>query len=60
MIEKLEIYKCIVYGNEEKSAGDIVGKLKLIESSPQALYLVDQEMGLRIFTPPAPTEGDQK
>lgn len=60
MIEKLEICKCIVCGNEEKSAGDIVGKLKLIESSPQALYLVDQEMGLRIFTPPAPTEGDQK
>ncbi len=60
MIEQLEIYKCIVCGNEEKSAGDIVGKLKLIESSPQALYLVDQEMGLRIFTPPAPTEGDQK
>ncbi len=60
MIEKLEIYKSIVCGNEEKSAGDIVGKLKLIESSPQALYLVDQEMGLRIFTPPAPTEGDQK
>jgi len=60
MIEKLEIYKCIVCGNEEKSAGDIVGKLKLIESSPQALYLVDQEIGLRIFTPPVPTEGDQK
>ncbi len=60
MAKELQIYKCIVCGNEEKSAGDIVGKLKLIESSPQALYLVDQEMGLRIFTPPAPTEGDQK
>ena len=60
MIEELEIYKCIVCGNGEKSAGDIVGKLKLIESSPQALYLVDQEIGLRIFTPPVSTEGDQK
>ena len=59
MIEKLEIYKCIVCGNEEKSAGDIVGKLKLIESSPQALYLVDQEMGQRVFMPQATTEGSQ-
>lgn len=43
---------------EEKSADDVLGKLKLIKDSPQALYLLDQEMGQRVFTPP-PAEGGQ-
>lgn len=43
---------------EEKSAGDIVGKLKLIEGSPQALYMVDKEMAQRVFVPPQPAEGN--
>jgi len=43
---------------EEKSAGDIVGRLKLIEGSPQALYIVDKEMAQRVFIPPQPAEGN--
>jgi len=43
---------------EEKSAGDIVGRLKLIEGSPQALYMVDKEMAQRVFIPPQPAEGN--
>ena len=39
---------------EEKNAGDIVGRLKLIEGSPQALYMVDKEMAQRVFVPPQP------
>jgi ferritin len=42
---------------EEKSASDIVGKLKLIKDSPEALFMVDQELAQRVFTPPADTEG---
>lgn len=42
---------------EEENANDMVGKLKLIEGSPQALYLLDKEMGQRVFTPPA-SEGE--
>jgi len=42
---------------EEDSAGKIVGQLKMIESSPQALFLLDRELGQRVYTPPA-AEGD--
>jgi ferritin len=42
---------------EEKNANDIVGKLKLIKASPEALYLMDKEMAQRVFTPPAAAEG---
>lgn len=42
---------------EEKNASDIVGKLKLIEANPQALYMIDKEMAQRVFTPPTKTEG---
>ena len=41
---------------EEKNACDIVGKLKLIEDSPQALFMMDDQMAQRVFTQPA-TEG---
>jgi len=44
---------------EEKNASDIVGKLKLIKADPQALYMLDKEMALRVFTPPATTKGGQ-
>jgi len=43
---------------EEKNAGDIVGRLKLIEGSPQALYMVDKEMAQRVFVLPQPAEGN--
>lgn len=37
---------------EEDSAGTIVGQIKLIKDSPQALFMMDKEMAQRIFTPP--------
>ena len=33
-------------------AETILGKLKLAEGSPQALLMIDQELGGRVFTPP--------
>jgi len=42
---------------EEKNASDIVGKLKLIEADPQALFMMDSQMAKRLFTPPAEKEG---
>ena len=42
---------------EEKSAGDIVQKLKLIADAPGGMYMLDNEMGQRVFTPP--TSGGQ-
>ena len=42
---------------EEDSASTITGQLKLIEGSPQALFLFDRELGQRVFTPPAGAEG---
>jgi ferritin len=38
---------------EEDSASKILGQLKMIEGSPQALFLLDRELGQRVFTPPA-------
>jgi len=43
---------------EEKNACDIVGKLKLIKDSPQALFMMDEQMAQRVFTQPA-TEGGE-
>lgn len=37
---------------EEDSASTILGQLKLIEGSPQALFLIDRELGQRVFVPP--------
>jgi ferritin len=42
---------------EEDNASTVLGQLKLIEDSPQALFMMDKEMGQRVFTPP-PTEGE--
>ena len=42
---------------EEDSASTIIGQLKLIKDSPQALFLLDQQLGQRVFTPPA-AKGD--
>ncbi|PLX17433.1 MAG: ferritin [Candidatus Muiribacterium halophilum] len=38
---------------EETNVGDINDKLKLIGNDKSALFMLDQEMGKRIFTPPA-------
>ena len=38
---------------EEKSVDEIIQKLKLAGDSPNALFMLDREMGGRTFTPPA-------
>jgi ferritin len=40
---------------EESSADGIVQKLKLIGDAGEGLFMIDQELGQRIFTPPAAT-----
>jgi len=42
---------------EEMTASDIVNKLKLIADSPNALFMIDQELGKRVFTMPAESAG---
>ena len=41
---------------EESSADDIVQKLKLVGKGGSGLLMLDQQLGQRIFTPPATTE----
>ena len=36
---------------EEASADEIVQKLKLAKNSPNAIFMLDQELGKRVFTP---------
>lgn len=38
---------------EEASASEIVEKLKLIKDNPSGLFMMDAELGKRVFTPPA-------
>ena len=38
---------------EEDNVGTVLGQLKLVKNSPQALYMMDKEMAQRVFTPPA-------
>ena len=38
---------------EEDSVNTILGQLKLIKSSPEALFMLDKDLGQRVFTPPA-------
>ena len=42
---------------EETSADAIVQQLKMAEGAPGALFMIDRELGQRVFTPPASTEG---
>ncbi|MCL7488785.1 MAG: ferritin [Desulfobulbaceae bacterium] len=41
---------------EEASVGEIVDKLKLIKDDTSGLFMLDAELGRRIFTPPAKGE----
>ncbi len=41
---------------EEASVGDAVDKLRLIGESGNALFMLDKELGARVFTPPAAAE----
>ena len=38
---------------EEATAMDILGKLDIIGNTTGGLYMLDKEMGQRVFTPPA-------
>jgi ferritin len=42
---------------EENNDRMVLGQLKLIKDSPQALFMMDKELALRVFTPPAATAG---
>ena len=41
---------------EETSVDDVVQNLKMAQDAPGALFMIDRELGRRVFTPPA-TEG---
>ena len=37
---------------EESTASDLVGKMNMIKDNPSALFMYDQELAKRVFTPP--------
>jgi ferritin len=42
---------------EEASADEVVQKLKRVEKAPGGMFMIDQELGQRVFTPPT-TQGE--
>ena len=40
-------------GEEEKNATDLIRKLELFGSDPKSLYLLDQELGTRVYSAPS-------
>jgi ferritin len=42
---------------EEASADEIVQQLKMMEDAPGGMFMLDRELGQRVFTPPA-AEGE--
>jgi ferritin len=42
---------------EEDNVNKILGQLKIIKDAPQALFMLDRELGQRIFTPPTSAQG---
>ncbi|WP_300276641.1 ferritin [Peptacetobacter sp.] len=40
-------------GEEETNASDLVKKMELFGSDPKGLYLLDQELGARVYTAPS-------
>jgi len=42
---------------EENNVGTVLGQLKLIKDSPQALFMMDNQMAQRVFIPPVPEGG---
>jgi ferritin len=42
---------------EEASADELVQQLKMMENAPGGMFMLDRELGQRVFTPPA-TEGE--
>ena len=41
---------------EEASVDGVIQQLKLVEGAPGGVFLLDRELGQRVFTPPAATE----
>jgi ferritin len=41
---------------EEESSSEIAEKLKLIGGDSNGLFILDKELGQRVFTPPAATK----
>ena len=37
---------------EEDNVGAVLGQLKLVKDSPQALFMLDKDLAQRVFTPP--------
>ena len=42
---------------EESSADEVVQQLKMMKNAPGGMFMLDRELGQRIFTPPV-TEGE--
>ena len=42
---------------EEANAEDVIRKLKLVNDTPGGLFMIDKELALRVFVPPATTAG---
>lgn len=42
---------------EEDNVNKILGQLKIIKDAPQALFMLDKELGLRVFNPPISAQG---
>jgi len=42
---------------EESSADEVVQQLKMMENAPGGMFMLDRELGQRVFTPPA-AEGE--
>jgi len=42
---------------EEATPTEIIGKLKLVGGQGSGLFMIDRELGARVFTPPAPLAG---
>ncbi len=40
-------------GEEEKNANDLITKMELFGSDPKSLYMLDQELGTRVYTAPS-------
>lgn len=40
-------------GEEEKNAGDLCKKFELFGNDPKGLYLLDVELGARVYSPPS-------
>jgi len=43
---------------EEDNAGKILGRLRMIKDSSQGLYMLDKELGQRVYTPPSQEGGE--